>query len=165
MTSPLYFRTWELCCTIGLRVVGYYIQHRQKPIDLHLLSPLRSRIVTNREHSGVVKILLAWANINSDERDNDDRSPLWSAARNEHNGVVKMLLRREDNDPTNQKMTAIHRSIVLLGMDTSEWWKYYSGETASTLTNQIILLIWAGYTELISLMGEEFLFFRVCLCR
>ena len=39
MTSPLYFRIWERCCTIGLREVGYYIQHRQEPIDRHLLSP------------------------------------------------------------------------------------------------------------------------------
>ena len=39
MTSPLYFRTREWCCMIGLRVVGYYIQHRQEPIDRHLLSP------------------------------------------------------------------------------------------------------------------------------
>ena len=39
MTSPLYLRTWERCCTIGLRVVSYYIQHKQEPIDHHLLSP------------------------------------------------------------------------------------------------------------------------------
>ena len=39
MTSPVYFTTWEQCCTIGLRVVGYYIQHRYEPIDRHLLSP------------------------------------------------------------------------------------------------------------------------------
>ena len=39
MTSPLYFRIWERCCTIGLRVVSYYIQHRQESIERHLLSP------------------------------------------------------------------------------------------------------------------------------
>ena len=49
MTCPLYLRTWEQCCMIGLRVVGYYIQHRQEPIDRHLLSP-----------SGLGLLQLAW---------------------------------------------------------------------------------------------------------
>ena len=64
-------------------------------------------------------------------------TPLLRAVGNGHEGVVKVLLGRDDVNPTNQICTAIHPSGGLLAMGTMEWSNYSSGGTTSTPTNQI----------------------------
>ena len=67
MTSPLYCRIWVRCCTLGLRVVGYYIQHTQEPIDHHLLSP---------SSLGLLHLVASPLSILDDhQRDYDKREP------------------------------------------------------------------------------------------
>ena len=50
----------------------------------------------------MVKILLGREDVGPDKLDTSDRTPLWHAASNEHEGMVKTLLERGEVNPDNR---------------------------------------------------------------
>lgn len=48
-------------------------------------------------------MLLRWDNVDPDKPDGEGQTPLWWATSKAHEGVVKMLLRRNDVNPAKRR--------------------------------------------------------------
>ena len=72
-------------------------------------------------HGGVVKLLLGRENIEPDKPNEIGHAPLWCAAINGNEGVVKYYSNGTMSIPTNQITIAKRHSSGLLTMGTREW--------------------------------------------
>ena len=74
----------------------------------------------------MVKLLLRQEEIDPDKQAAQGQTPLSWAARDEREGVVKILLGRDDISPISQLGAAEYHSGGLPAMGVREWSNYYS---------------------------------------